>query len=157
LSFTTLAGTAYAFDRKWGSQGTGNGQFRTPVGIAVDYSNNVYVADSGNHRVQKFSSTGAFITKWGTYGTGDGQFNSPTGVGVGILGNVYVTDADLASAYNHRVQWFSSTGGFLGKWGTYGTGDGQFNGPWRVAVDELGYVYVTDWYNNRIQRFKPTQ
>ena len=73
---------AYSFIKKWGSSGIGDGQFDQPWGVAVDSSGNVYVADSANNRVQKFSSDGSFITKWGSTGTGDGQFNSPTGVAV---------------------------------------------------------------------------
>ena len=48
------------FLRKWGSQGTGDGQFRDPIGIAVDGSGRVYIADRTNHRVQVFSSDGTF-------------------------------------------------------------------------------------------------
>ena len=44
-------------------------------GVAVDSSGNVYVADSGNNRIQKFDSNGTFITKWGSTGTADGQFH----------------------------------------------------------------------------------
>jgi len=42
---------------------------------------------------------------------------------------------------------------FLAKWGSYGSGDGQFNHPSGVAVDGSGNVYVTDWDNNRVQKF----
>ena len=48
-------------------------------GIAADGSGNVYVADTANNRVQKFTSTGTFVTKWGSFGTGDGQFDAPYG------------------------------------------------------------------------------
>ena len=63
-------------------------------------------------------------------------------------GNVYVADAD-----NNRIQKFTKEGVFLAKWGTYGTGDGQFYDPKGVAVDSAGNVYVADAYNNRIQKF----
>ena len=54
------------FITKWGSNGTDNGNFRSPTGIAVDSSDNVYVADNFNNRIQKFDSDGNFITKWGS-------------------------------------------------------------------------------------------
>ena len=54
------------FITKWGSSGTGDGQFEYPTGIAVDSSGNVYVADTDNHRIQKFDSNGTFLTKWGS-------------------------------------------------------------------------------------------
>ena len=46
------------FVTKWGSFGSGNGQFNDPNGVAVDGSGNVYVADSNNNRIQKFSCSG---------------------------------------------------------------------------------------------------
>jgi sugar lactone lactonase YvrE len=145
-TFTTLAGTAYAFDRKWGSGGFGNGQFSAPIGIAVDSTPNVYVVDSSNHRVQKFTSTGGFLTKWGSFGSSDGQFKGPQGVSVDLSGDVYVTDFS-----NHRLQKFNSGGGFLTKWGSFGVGDGQFSRPEDVAASRefsanrfLIRVYVVD-------------
>lgn len=77
---------------KWGSSGSGNGQFQYSRGIDVDSSGNVYVVDAGNCRIQKFTNDGDFITKWGSYGTGSGQFQCATDVAVDFLLNVYVTD-----------------------------------------------------------------
>ena len=91
------------FNIKWGSYGTGNGQFISPSGIAVDSSNNVYVVDAGNNRIQKFTSNGTFITTWGSYGTGNGQFISPSGIAVDSSNNVYVVDAG-----NNRIEIFVS-------------------------------------------------
>jgi DNA-binding beta-propeller fold protein YncE len=136
------------FIAKWGSVGSGDGQFYDPSGIAVDGYGNVYVADSGNNRIQKFTSDGIFIAKWGSYGSGDGQLLFPFGIAVDGFGNVYVLDQD-----NVRIQKFTSTGGFITKWGSYGSGDGQFNWPWGIAVDGSGNVYVADSGNDRIQKF----
>src|SRR5713226_3775049 len=85
-----VSGAAPSFVTKWGSFGSGDGQFNLPDGLGVDSSGNVYVADAGNSRIQKFTSGGAFITKWGGLGSGDGQFNIPEGVAVDSSGNVYV-------------------------------------------------------------------
>jgi len=109
----------YAFIVKWGSSGSGNGQFSYPYDVAVDGAGNVYIADTCNHRVQKFTAAGAFLESWGSYGTGVGQFNYSMGVGIGRAGNVYVTDA-----CNNRIQQFTSEGVFVGTWGGSGTGNG---------------------------------
>ncbi len=86
----------------WGSLGFGDGQFRNPQGIAVDGAGNVYVADSGNDRIQKFSASGAFLAKWGSEGSEDGQFLFPEGIAVDSLGDVYVADSE-----NNRIQKFA--------------------------------------------------
>jgi DNA-binding beta-propeller fold protein YncE len=66
------------------------------------------------------------------------------------LGIVYVADAR-----NHRVQYFTPSGSFLGKWGSFGTGNGQFNWPSAVGVTANGArVYVADYRNHRIQYFR---
>jgi len=144
---------------QWGTTGTGAGQFNFPLGVAVDASGFVYVADNGNWRVQKFTGTGAYVSRWGTPGSGDGQFFAPTGLAVDVMGNVYVGDTgNGCSIHNDRVQKFSSSGVYLGQWGTHGSGDGQFGGactggPWGIAVDAHGIAYVADYGNNRVEVF----
>jgi DNA-binding beta-propeller fold protein YncE len=127
----------------------------------VDTSGNVFVADTGNHRIQEFKNDGSFVTTWGTKGTGIGQFDRPSGIAVGSSGNVYVLDSG-----NNRVQKFQLaspcpkgteiTSGvcFITKWGSHGSANGQFNFSAGIDVDSSGNVFVADSYNNRIQKFK---
>lgn len=133
---------------KWGSSGSGDGQFIFPMGIAIDGSDNVYVSDSNNFRIQKFNSMGSFLAKWGSEGAGDGEFTSPYGIAVGSDGNVYVSDN-----FAGQIQKFNSDGIYQAKWGSPGNGDGQFGWVGGVAVDDSDNVYVVDIDNNRIQKF----
>ena len=135
----------------WGSSGTEIGNFSNPSGVAVDSSGNVYVADTKNHRIQKFTSTGEYLTQWGFKGSESGNFSYPYSVAVDSVGNVYVTDTD-----NHRIQKFTSTGSYLTQWGTRGNIRGQFQSPIEIALDSADNVYVTDNGNYRIQMFTST-
>jgi RNA polymerase sigma factor (sigma-70 family) len=132
---------------KWGSEGSGDGQFNYPHGIAIDSDGNIYVVDSNNHRIQKFDSEGNFLMKWGTQGPDDGQFGWSYGITIDSSGNIYVI-----SGYS-RIQKFDSQGKFLMKWGSEGAGDGQFSWFYGIAVDNSGNIYVADTGNNRIQKF----
>lgn len=142
--------TAYHFEVEAiiGGPGIGNAQFNGIWGIAVDPSDHLYVADTLNHRLQKFASNGAFITKWGTAGTGNGEFNMPCGIAADAAGHIFVSDF-----YNDRIQKFTSNGTFVAKWGSHGSGDGQFNGPNGIAVDGSGNILVADVHNHRLQQF----
>jgi len=78
-----------------------------------------------------------------------GGFNEPRGLDLDAMGNVYVADL-----LNHRVQKFDSNGNFITMWGSYGSGHGQFIGPFDVAVDTSRNVYVVEVNNNyRVQKF----
>ena len=90
------------FVTKWGANGSDDGQFNGPNGVAVASNGSVYVADVNNHRIQKFTADGVFVTKWGANGSDDGQFRNPGGVAVASNGSVYVADVN-----NHRIQKFT--------------------------------------------------
>ena len=157
LGSATPAAASIQFDGQWGSAslppplGPADGSFTAPSRAATDSSNNVYVTDSGNSRIQKFNSTGTFLSKFGSLGVANGQFlaGSASGVAVDSAGNVYVVDK-----LSNRVQKFNSAGTFVTAWGSPGTGNGQLSAPTGIAVDpSSGNVYVADTGNNRIQEF----
>jgi len=136
------------FVLQWGSFGTGEGEFRGMHGVVVDAEGNVYVVDTGNDRIQKFTGDGVFLFQWGGSGSAPGLFLHPHGVGIGPLGNIYVSETR-----NNRVQKFTSDGVFLTTWGSRGNGDGQFRHNHGLAVDSDGNVFVADRDQNRVQKF----
>jgi DNA-binding beta-propeller fold protein YncE len=96
--------TKYEFVKKWGSKGTREGQFTVPYSVDVDSKGDVWVADRGNHRIQKFNKDGNFIFKFGTFGSKEGQFNNPRQVAVDInIKFFYVVDSK-----NNRIQKFDT-------------------------------------------------
>ncbi|HXD31154.1 MAG TPA: immunoglobulin-like domain-containing protein [Pyrinomonadaceae bacterium] len=146
VATTVLA--SISFILKWGSTGSGNGQFLTPAAINTDAVGNVYVAEGNGNRVQKFDNNGVFLLKFGIPGDTPGGFVSPSGVAVDSVGRIFVTDS-----FTDRVSKFDSSGVFLTTWGGSGSGSGKFLGASGVAVDSTGDVYVTDTNNHRVQKF----
>ena len=92
-----------------------------PWGICIDNYDNIYVADWGNNRVQKFSSTGELLVKFERSSSGVGDLKGPSGVAVDSDGDVYVTDWG-----NHRVQIYDAKGRYI----TALIGDAQDPSPW---------------------------
>lgn len=126
---------------------TGDGQFFEPQAVAVDSAGNVYVADTGNHRVQKFDANGKFLVKWGRSGFAQGQFDVPRGLAFTRQGGLLVVDQN-----NHRVQEFDLDGKFVRQWGVQGNGEGEFNAPQDIAIDSAGNIYIVELLNNRVQK-----
>lgn len=154
---TTLAGGREGFADGPGAAAA----FHTPSALALDDEGNLYVADTGNHRVRKISKEGQVSTVAGDgeAGFADGpalaaRFNAPVGVAVDKEGNVYVADT-----YNDRVRLVTKDGQVrtLAGAGTPGHADGPasaalFDTPCAVAVDKDGNVYVADTGNHRLRK-----
>jgi uncharacterized protein (TIGR03663 family) len=145
---------------EWGTFGDGvnlpnpMGTFNEPWGVAVGPDGTVYVSDTWNHRIQRFTASGKTIGMWGQYGTGEtpDAFWGPRGVAVDAQGRVYVADTG-----NKRIVVFDANGTFITQFGSAGLDPGQFDEPVGVAVAADGTVYVTDTWNQRIQAFVPSE
>ncbi len=160
----TLAGQA-------GNLGSADGagsaaRFETPEGVALDSAGNAYVADTYNHTVRVIRPGGVVTTLAGLAGSSgsvDGvgsaaRFYLPKGIVADIFGNVYVAERG-----NHTIRKISAGGvvtTVAGKAGDTGSADGpgsaaRFNGPFGVALDSAGMVYVADTYNHTIRKISP--
>ena len=134
---------------QWGSFGSALGEFNLPLGIAVNSTGQVFVADTFNHRFQKFSADGAPIVGVGLFGTDPSYFDSPSGIAIGPDDGIFVADSG-----NHRIQRFTPTPGFILEWGSNGSENGEFTNPYDLVVDANGSVYVTEsGSNHRVQKF----
>jgi len=93
---------------QFGTAGSGPGQFNAPKGVAVAADGTIFVADTGNHRIQVFDANGNFLRQWGSLGVGNGQFNGPRDLTLG-LGGVAVADTG-----NDRLLRFDPFGATIG-------------------------------------------
>jgi hypothetical protein len=161
---TTFAGVANSVGS---SDGTGNvARFNRPGDIAIDGSNNVYVADSGNNTIRKITPAGVVTTfagSAGNTGSNDGigsaaRFNFPTGLAFDGLGNLYVVDSINDTI--RKITAAASVTTLAGAAGIVGSSDGfgsaaRFNRPRRVTLDNAGNLVVSDTTNQTIRKITP--
>ena len=133
-----------------GSSGNGDGQFSSPCDISIK-GDVLFVADSGNHRVQKLTSSGKFLHSFGQNGSGQDQFNWPLAVIIDSNNKLIVSDRD-----NHRIQIFNENGGWLLTIDGKGSGNHSFQYPWGLALDPQGNIHVAALGSNTIKVFTKT-
>ena len=134
--------------RRSARRGLQRGALLRPKGLTWGANHLLYVADTGNHRLQAFDQTGEVVLVLGSFGTQPGQFNAPEGIAVDAGQQLYIADTQ-----NHRVQKLAPDGSFLLSWGGSGSGKGEFLGPSDIALDGEGQVLVVDTQNHRVQVF----
>jgi DNA-binding beta-propeller fold protein YncE len=131
--------------------GSGSGQLAAPRDAATDGAGNIYVADAGNNRIDRFTPAGAVISPAWAGTSPAAQLVRPIGVKVDASGNVYVADA-----LNNKIEVLSPTGSVMTTFGSVGTGNGQFSEIRGVAVGggaATPNVYASDVTGYRIEQF----
>ena len=138
----------------------------SPLGVTVDASGNIYIADSGNNRIRKVTASTGIITTVAGNGTGgysgdsgvatSAELNSPSGVAVDASGNIYIVDSG-----NNRIRKVTASTGVITTMAGNGTagssGDGgaatsaELSYPTAVVVDSPGNVYIADYNNNKVR------
>jgi sugar lactone lactonase YvrE len=133
----------------WGKKGSKPGEFYSPIGIAINKKDEVFVTDLNNARVQKFSADGEYL------GGFDLPWDAPKRKST-ILGGIALDDAGhiyLAFMNQHKLAVFDEKGKLLREWGKKGKGDGEFHQPGGIVLTPGNTLFVADQCNHRIQKF----
>lgn len=131
-----------------GAAGTGDGQFDQPGDVAVDSSGDLWVADTGNNRIEEFNQQGEYLSQFGSEGSGNGQLSEPAALAVTREGDIWVADTG-----NDRVEEFSPSGKYITQIDPQEGEPGYLEEPEGVAVDRDGDVWVSDTYKGELVEF----
>ena len=165
----TIAGTG-----RWGYSGDNgpakNATLNGPEGVAVDAIGNLYIADTYDQVIRKVSKGvittiagdgyGAGLFSKGGYSGDNGpatraELNQPLGVAVDASGNVYIADYwnNMIRKVSNGIITTIAGNGTIGHSGDSGPATrAELNGPWGVAVDASGNVYIADTYNGLVRK-----
>lgn len=134
--------------RVLGQRGEGPGEFNFPSSIAAS-GDRLWIADTGNNRVQCVAKSGEPVSSFGQVGDAPGDLAMPKGIAIDAAENVYVVDGRF-----ENIQIFDQQGQLLLFFGEEGTGPGQFWLPGGIFIEPAGRIWVGDAYNRRMQVFQ---
>ncbi|HDI52261.1 hypothetical protein DRQ11_02875 [candidate division KSB1 bacterium] len=131
----------------FGNEGDELGAMRSPLALSIDPSGNLYVADTGNHRIQKFDTRGTYQRYIGGIGWNEAQFDHPTDIWAASSLDVFVADYN-----NQRIQRFDRHLNYLSSLRSSTDWDAifQFGFPYSVALSRQGDLFLSDDEHNRI-------
>jgi len=182
---STARAAGFAEIGSFGEGGSEAGQLSGPRDVAVnDATHDVYVADTGNNRVEEFAPSGAFVLVFGKEvnatkktnvctqveieaeavvckageagsAAGEAVFSEPSGIAVDNSGGVDEGDVYVADTGNDRVEVFDSSGAWITEFNGKETPERSFSSPWGLAVDGNGDVYVDDHFHFVLDKFSP--
>lgn len=140
---------AAKFLLEWGQKGDQPGEFNSPIGIAINQRDEVFVTDLNNARVQRFSSDGKHL---GGFDLPNDPVERKTSQAGGIAcddnGNLFVSFMQ-----QDKIRVFTESGEPVREWGTKGNAEGELNGPGGIVFASDGTLYIADQRNHRMQRF----
>lgn len=135
----------------WGKKGDAPGEFHSPITIAIDKNDEIFVSDNNNSRMQRFDTEGKYVGGFDL--PRDGPKRKTSMIGGMVLdgeGHIY-----LSFMSQHRIGVFTYDGKLVREWGQKGTAPGEFDQPGGMVFGSDGSLYVCDQCNHRIQRFTP--
>ena len=136
----------------FGEQGSSEGMFNGPLGVAVNGRDEIAVTDSGNHRVQVFSSDGTYLRSFGREGDKQGEFRMPSGIAFGTNDNIIVGESG-----NQFIQMFTGEGEYLSDCYGHSSPDLCPAEPCGLSVGSDGNIIVPDCHEKVVKIFSPDE
>ena len=131
--------------RSFGTQGSGNGQFKNPYDISFDDANNLYVTEYSNHRVQVLTTEGQFLRTFSQKADGQ-KLSYPWAIAIDSSNTVYVSDNGQKC-----VSVFTSQGDYITTFGGKGSEEGQFQYIYGLSITNSDSIIASDYSNGRLQ------
>lgn len=135
----------------FGAYGTGDGKFLSPVSLALDSHDNLYVVDCESNKIQKFYPNGTLVTRWtcDSYGA-DGYGVQPGYITIDPDDNIYI-----AFYRNCRIKQYNTDGKYLGEWGSFDiyNDNEQLEHVTGIVADSRGNIFVSDMNNDSVRKF----